>query len=85
MTFREFLATRQRSYSSAVHDFRTYIVNDPSVPDFTEFAALAAFLANSTSQRVRIHNVIARQMWDGYASALKRKSQLHRDEQLSAA
>lgn len=84
MTFREFLAARQRSYSAPVHDFRTYIVNDPSVPDFTEFAALEAFLANATSPRVRMHNVIARQMWEGYASALKRKDQL-RKGQLSAA
>jgi hypothetical protein len=85
MTFKEFQAARQRSYSSPVQDFRTYIVTDPCIPDFTDFAALQAFLANSTSQRVRMHNVIARQMWDAYAVALKRKGQLRKDDQLSAA
>jgi hypothetical protein len=78
------VSTRQRSYSSPVQDFRTYIVNDRSVSDFTEFAALEAFLASSTLQRVRMHNVIARQMWEAYASALKRKVQLQRAEHLSA-
>jgi hypothetical protein len=84
MTFREFLAARQRSYSTPVQDFRDYIVSDSSVPDFTEFAALHAFLASSTSQRVRMHNVIARQMWEAYVSALNRKGRL-RKEQTSAA
>jgi hypothetical protein len=84
MTFKEYLAARQRSYSSPVHDFRTFIVHDPSVPDFTEFAALEAFLATATSQRVRIHNVIARQMWEAYASALKRKGRLRKGQLIAA-
>jgi hypothetical protein len=82
MTFKEFLASRQRSFSRPVHDFRTYITTDPSVPDFTERAELEAFLANSPSLKVRVHNVIAGQAWNTYRLALKRQQS---GQQLDAA
>jgi hypothetical protein len=74
MTFKEYLVARQRSYSMPVQDFRTYIITDPSVPDFTERAALETFLRSAPSLRVQIHNVIAGQAWSAYESALRRQA-----------
>jgi hypothetical protein len=85
MTFKEYLASRQRSFSRPVHDFRTYIMTDPSVPDFTERAALETFLKSAPSLSVRIHNVIAGQAWSAYESALKREKGRPQDGKLHAA
>lgn len=86
MTFKEYLASRPRTFCAPARDFRIYITSDPSVPDFTERLSLETFLASSKSARVRMHNVIATQIWNAYATALKRDcGQLQKSTQLDAA
>jgi hypothetical protein len=83
MTFKEFMAARKRSFQSPFEDFRTYIISDPLVPDFTERGALEMFLKKSSSVKIRLHSVVADQAWQAYEAKLhgneghRRKNRAH--------